>query len=382
MDTATEPTRTLGQGNKRVRFSDPKQRHQPTDTPMGRAKFVANVTLASLPLSLKPLAEQASRQYLSDLAELLRLAQNKAKLTNADFLPISARVKFKLGVTTRVLEAFADEHKQLTTHVDTAVDIFHATLKTYITQAIDLEMKAMKAAFLKHLCNTLGSLGTCYTIHANKFDELRAPYLVYVTLDAHHESLLKHTGFSKLEVFAGLHDHVWPALAPYDPDIADVHQDTVSECLDPFSEILAGLLVRPWDAYQDRVSQQNRDLKILKFIEEKKKRDATEDTVMDLEEIPADGATIREVALAETRKENKTLKTQIDRLTQQMRSLQKNLPSGAPPTKGSRQTKNGVKPSTPGRKAVAADNGSTAANKPSRGKKKSPKPRNSTSGKK
>jgi hypothetical protein len=69
---------------------------------------------------------------------------------------------------------------------------------------------------------------------------------------------------------------------------------------------------------------------------------------MDLEEIPADGATIREVALAETRKENKTLKNQIDRLTQQMRPLQKNLPSGAPPTKGFRQTKNGVKPSTTG----------------------------------
>jgi hypothetical protein len=27
------------------------------------------------------------------------------------------------------------------------------------------------------------------------------------------------------------------------PDIADVHQDTISECLEPFSEILEGLLV-------------------------------------------------------------------------------------------------------------------------------------------
>jgi hypothetical protein len=184
---------------------------------MGRANFVVNVTLASLPLSLKRLAEQATHQYLSDLAELLRLALNKAKLTNTDFLPISARVKFKLGVTTCILEAFADKHKQLTTHVDTTVDIFHVELKNYITQAIDLEKKAMKAEFL---CNALGSLGTCYTIHADQFDESRAPYLVYVTLDAHHESLLKHTGFSKLEVFAGLHDHVWPALAPYNPGVS------------------------------------------------------------------------------------------------------------------------------------------------------------------
>jgi hypothetical protein len=201
-------------------------------------------------------------------------------------------------------------------------------------------------------------------------------------LDAHHESLLKHTGFSKFEVFAGLHDHVWSALAPYDPDIANVHQDIVSKCLEPFSEILEGLLVRPWDAYKDHVSEQNRELKILQYIEEKKKKDATEDTAMDLEEIPAGGATIREVALAETRKENKTLKKEIDRLKQQMRSLQKNLPLGAAPIKRTCQTNNRVKPKPTGQKAAAAANGSTVANKPSPGRKKSPKPRNSKKGKK
>jgi hypothetical protein len=91
---------STNQGNIRVQFSDPKQL-QTSDTPMGRAKFIVNVTITSLPLSLKPSAEQATRQYLSDLAELLRLTLNKAKLTNADFLPISARVKFKLRVTAR-----------------------------------------------------------------------------------------------------------------------------------------------------------------------------------------------------------------------------------------------------------------------------------------
>jgi hypothetical protein len=54
-----------------------------------------------------------------------------------------------------------------------------------------------------------------------------------------------------------------------------------------------------------------------------------------------------------------------------MRSLQNNLPLGAAPTKGTRQTKNGVKPKPTGQKAA------TAANKPARGRKKSPKPRNS-----
>jgi hypothetical protein len=227
----------------------------------------------SLPLSLKPLAEQATRQYLSDLAELLRLVQNKAKLTNTDFLPIPARVKFKLDVTTRVLEAFADEHKQLTTHVDIAVDIFPAVWKSYITQVIDLEKKAMKAKFIKHLSNTLGALGTCYTIHADQFEESRAPYLVYVTLDAHHESLLKHTRLSKLEVFAGLHDHVWPALGPYDPDIADVHQDTVSEYVEPISKILDGQLVWPWDAYKERASEQwSVNSRFSNILEKRRKR--------------------------------------------------------------------------------------------------------------
>jgi hypothetical protein len=50
-------------------------------------------------------------------------------------------------------------------------------------------------------------------------------------------------------------------------------------------------------------------LLIYQYIDEKYKKDATEDTAMDLKDTPTDGATISEVALAETQKENKTLKT-------------------------------------------------------------------------
>jgi hypothetical protein len=97
--------------------------------------------------------------------------------------------------------------------------------------------------------------------------------------------------------------------------------------------------VRPRDIYKETAAQQKRALLISQYIDEKNKKDATEDTAMDLKDTLTDSATIREVALAETRKENKTLKNQVERLTQQMRSLQKNSPAGAPPAKGSPQTK-------------------------------------------
>jgi hypothetical protein len=128
----------------------------------------------------------------------------------------------------------------------------------------------------------------------------------------------------------------------------------------------------------ETVAQQKRVLLINQYIDEKNKKDATLKIPpwTSKTPTPTDGNTIREVALAETRKENKTLKTQVQRLTQQMRSIQKNLPSGAPPTKGSRQTKNGAKPTT-GRKAAAAAKGASADNKTTRGKKKQMKPGNS-----
>jgi hypothetical protein len=58
--------------------------------------------------------------------------------------------------------------------------------------------------------------------------------------------------------------------------------------------------VRPWDCYKETVAQQKRELLINQYIDEKNKKDATKDTAMDLEDTLTDGATIREVALAET----------------------------------------------------------------------------------
>jgi hypothetical protein len=65
-----------------------------------------------------------------------------------------------------------------------------------------------------------------------------------------------------------------------------------------------------------------------------------------------------------------------------MRSLQKHLPSGAAPTKGSRKKKWNKTEARTGRKAATAANGSPADNKPTRGRKKSLKPRNSKKGSK
>jgi hypothetical protein len=66
MDTAADPTSTTNrENNKRVRFSDSNQQpRQAAHTPIGKAIFVASVTLTLLPPSIEPLAEQATRQYL------------------------------------------------------------------------------------------------------------------------------------------------------------------------------------------------------------------------------------------------------------------------------------------------------------------------------
>jgi hypothetical protein len=144
---------------------------------------------------------------------------------------------------------------------------------------------------------------------------------------------------------------------------------------------------RPWDSYKETAAQQKRALLINQYIDEKNKKDATEDTAMDLEDTaidledtPTDGSTIREVALAETRKENKTLKTQVERLTQQMRSLQKHLPSGAPPTKGSRRKKTEQNRRQPAKKPPLSTKAPPPTTKPTVGRRnqRSPETREKT----
>jgi hypothetical protein len=92
---------------------------------------------------------------------------------------------------------------------------------------------------------------------------------------------------------------MWPSITAYNPEIAEVHQETVIDCVKPF-KTLEGLLVWPWDSYKETVAQQKHALLINQYIDEKNRKDATEDTAMDLEDTPTNGATIREVALSET----------------------------------------------------------------------------------
>jgi hypothetical protein len=101
MDTATPITQFSDPGdsnNKRTRFA-PGTLTGPMNkpTPYAKAKFTANVTLASLPLSIKSLAEHHVLVFLKLKTTLARLEKAKLKLADDSFTPHSARINFKLG---------------------------------------------------------------------------------------------------------------------------------------------------------------------------------------------------------------------------------------------------------------------------------------------
>jgi hypothetical protein len=130
MESATDTTQrqpdTANTSNKRVHIASALSTRTPTsasDSPLAKAKLCANVTIASLPVTIKSLAEHYVFEYLQLKTSVARLETIKLNLANDSFIPRSARIKFAIGASTRAQEAFPTEFEHLQTAVETTVSV-------------------------------------------------------------------------------------------------------------------------------------------------------------------------------------------------------------------------------------------------------------------
>jgi hypothetical protein len=371
METATD---TIQRSNapdnrdKRVRFTDESSAGTTgPQSPYGLAKFRANVTIASLPVTIKSLVEHYVFEYFKLKASLARCEKIKLNLANDSFIPRSARIKFAIGASTRAQEAFPTEYDNLQEKVETAVGVFELTCKAYIKTSLELEMKALHNDSLKLFCQAALALATCCAIDAPAFDKSYGPLLVNATFEAHSTELLKHAGLlTQVQFFTAFHRYTdSPGNVHQVGDIPDADRLIVAPLVAAYKPIILGLFVHPWDAYTTATETQIRSLQIQEFAELSLKARATENTAMDLEEITAESQALKDAVVSENRNANKHLQKQIDRLTQLVnRNPPKNCPPGAAANnKTGSQTKSGKrgrqqphKPKQDAQKAAAPAN--------------------------
>jgi hypothetical protein len=390
MDTVTETHPTGNQQQpKRVRIS-PHTEMIPFSNaipslvaPLTRARNVTMVTLASLSPAIRSLPEQSSFEFLRLKAELLRVANNRLRLNDDALIANSARIKFTLGSTDRVLEDFSDELSVLQTDAANEVTFFQAKIRDIIRKASDLEKRAAHAALVKQFCIAVSGLSIAFSILNPHFPREHAHNLIITTFEDHHKSLLKHIALTRVQFFEQLHIHTNCVGTVYVVgSLAVAPRNIVRPAVEQFKNLIEGLFIRRWDEYLFTLEVNERTIEVKKFVENEYKTASTIATALALEDAPTDGDTVRDVVSSESNQKLKKLKKQVDFLTQAQARSQKNSAKGtSTSSQPSRRNKGGKDKETSrnrkqppaAQKAAAAANATSAASKKPNNKKKNKK---------
>jgi hypothetical protein len=213
------------------------------------------------------------------------LDTTKSRFQSDDFIPTSARFKFKLKATYSDMENLSQEFDTLADRADTTLLVFQRDIKDYIEKTVDMEIKVTHNALVNTFCAAVGALGIAYAMDTPALSTERySRILIMHTIENHHESILKHSGTEIHIYFLAFKS------ATEDPDeahIVDTLLDADVAKIQPyvaaFKDLLEALLVRNWDEYLKVKEDQRRQLAIKKFVDLQMTEAATADVAMDLE---------------------------------------------------------------------------------------------------
>jgi hypothetical protein len=385
MDPASDQQQ---QGVKRVRFAGSNKdtaTQQPSKgpSPIAMAKFTANILIATLPLAIQPLATHFSSKFIEFRTELARLLSTKLRLADEDFTPISARIKFELGVSDRVKENAAAEFDSLVQRNELSLAAFREELKGQISESLDLEIKVMRAEISKLFCSAVGMVSVALGLHRH-LTPLQARTLALHTIERNHEKLFKWTESTpdsfgetfKTATEDVLPAHVFGTLNPEDISAVESHSPSLLTTLD-------GIFAKPWDDYIKATEENERQLLLKQFVDMQMKETATSNAAMDLEDEELTQGAVKDLIAAQVAKSTRSIQGKLDRLTKQLQSEKtrakkantpkatetpstslKNQPRGANRASASSTNQKGPKQArTNAQKAAAAGNASTTGKK-------------------
>jgi hypothetical protein len=344
MDTNSETTaQATGhtQNGKRTRFSDSTAGVERVRSALDSAKFATSVVTASLPPAIKSLSEHYSFKFLQLKTALVNLDVTKSRFQSDDFIPTSARFKFKLKATESVKENLSQEFDTLADGADTTLLVFQRDIKNYIEKTVDLEIRVTHTALVNTICAAVGALGIAYAMNSPTLTERYAKILIMHTMETHYESILKHSGTEINNFFSTFKS------ATDDPDEAHVYGtlldgdvERVQPYVAAFRDLLEALFVRNWDVYLTTKADQRRQLAIKKFVDLRITEAATTDVAMDLEDPDKNEEIIRDLINEQVSKSNKKLQNEINRLSAKLqKEVSKNSTRGAQKSSASSTTK-------------------------------------------
>lgn len=369
MDIATEPNNN----GKRARANAQTRSSQRTSA-LQDARFAASVTLASLPATIKALAEPLLDTFLKLRIELYNLEENKSRLSKADYSPISTRFNFNLSTSTRVLEQANDQYETLSDRCQMDLAVCKDNLKKSISSLVDLEMKVIRDDISKHFCVSIGSLAVACAIATPTIESRFADDLVFLVFDSHYAMLLDYSEITDVQTFFNLFKTATAHPAePYENSTLCVERArAVSPIENSFKDLIHILFVRTWQTYLATKDQAERDLELQAFVEDRLKRSATEPVAMELDNITADSPALDALISSKISVHEKRMEKMMSRLSMQVKTaIPKNRNASANPNA---RTKKAGKPKSKskGPQADAAAKG-TGKNKQTKGKKQNKK---------
>jgi hypothetical protein len=347
------------------------------------AKLPLTVALASLPPPIKSLAIKYNSTFLKLRIDLRNLETTHSRLAKEEFIPHSARFKFDLNASERVKEQASEQYKALVEQADVALLLFKHAAKKQIVRLVELEILTTKQAIAKLFCDATGILACAFAIHHPAMDNFRAPALIYLVFDRHHQRLLEFSELppeSPQEFFNLLHEvHPVPS-GIYESETLDIDVISVVEpAEESFKDLLDALFYRCWSAYLVAKTTVVRNLELQEFCEERLKEQATATVAMDLDAVTVDSPELAQAVQDLVSTNTKSLQAQVTRLTNKLNQLtvQKNQSPGANGSSARSKKKKDSshqaiarpRPKANAQKAAAVANGSVAnsTNKNQRG---------------
>ena len=350
---------------QRVRI-DPtvKTTSEKPSTPMRVAEEVIISHTASLRDGLANLLRSRGKEYLALAHRTYTKSQKIMKMEkDNDFIPISARVTFKLKAMKDVEEL--QGFKELQESVDEDMSLVQKRLKKHIIECAKLELKHLSDrlySLLVHaIKDTVSLFGTAHEINPNEYGKIGC-----AIIEAHGDVLVQHLSIDSGDFLALFRAELNVTTNDY-----SLGGDT-SLIVPQIKRTLEAVFVRSWEAFMNASKQQDIDLSLKKKAKEAMTKTATEATDMEVDkEISVDPKQLKELIAEQA-------KAELNRL---LRSANLPGPKGNE-KKGKNQgnEKRGRKPSASPKKKTSqdkkkpADAGQGDRNSASRGGKKKPSP--------
>ena len=362
-----------------------------SSSPTAAALSALENAIESLPNNLHPITRHFGKNYTELRAKLMNKINMKNKLSSDPaYIPRSARAtEFKISLSAAATEHSGDRLDFLQAQAQQAKEMYESSLRTVVSECIDLEIEAIKHLEKNLICKSLHSLAKATSVFHNTTCDAHLRVANLMKLDG--RNLLKLSSFSNLQMLKTHYEnHLGsalpvPTIVTADPsdypnstdyqaalvNVTASHQLPENKGIQTFRKAMEAILVLPNRAYIQQQQTNENATRLKKLATELIHGTATEATAMELEgEHSTNIQHLQDLIRKESSKRDKTIEDLTKKCTR-LENVVEFLTAKNPQQRGS-QSASQKKKSTNRPKGNAPNNNSQRA--------KSPKPRDSAAG--